>query len=382
MRLIEDRRNTPVRGRDTQFRLAQQNMLAYTFDASVPGWGPPGLNSMPFLQVAKRAIENALDEGNLLYGEDFNVTSNAIAKVTGDIYEQLTSTILWETAAHWNSFMCGGPWPTSPRYGRPAIEPNARRQVAVLNLPRRYDWVRLLVPDARTKIGAIRQQLAERDLSMPTSTPDIAIVVLPEDIAKNEVWRTPLGNLSRSSQQIVSRAHLRVEGQLEPGEIILAMALKSSLRSDRLYQPLYEANVMQFLLEGHLGAPRVEFEVHALTTEGTRAGRIYQAASLHSAGTDHAHRAVRELYEPADATQIVQRFLQFLNSRMALVDATSTAQVDLVAIDHYPSAVDSGAEEQIAVAVDLAPDWARHGAHRRGVPGRPASSPGQGALFS
>ncbi|MEV4271238.1 Cfr10I/Bse634I family restriction endonuclease [Micromonospora aurantiaca (nom. illeg.)] len=321
MRLIEDRRNAPVRGRDTQFRLAQQNMLAYTFDASVPGWGPPGLNSMPFLEVAKRAVENALDEGQLLYGADFEVKSNAIAKVTGDIYEQLTSAILWDTAAHWNTFMCGGPWPTSPRYGRPSVSPSRRRQVAVLNLPRRYDWVRLLVPAAQAEIDVIRGKLAERELSMPTSTPDIAIVVLPEDIAVDEMWRTPLGNLSRSSQQIVSRSHLRVERKLEPGEIILAMALKSSLRSDRLYQPLYEANVMQFLLEGHLGAPRVEFEVHALTTEGTGAGRIYQAASLHSAGTDQAHRAVRELYEPSDATQIVQRFLQFLNTRMVLVDA-------------------------------------------------------------
>lgn len=321
MRLIEDLRNAPVKGRDTQFRLAQQNMLAYTFDASVPGWGPPGLNSMPFIQVAKRAVENALDEGRFLYGADFTVKPNAIAKVTGDIYELLTSAILWETAAHWNTYMCGGPWPTSPRYGRPSVSPSARRQVAVLNLPRRYDWVRLLVPAAQEKIDEIRRRLAERGLSMPTSTPDIAIVVLPEDIAADDVWRTPLGNLSRASQQVVSRAHLRVERQLQPGEIILALALKSSLRSDRLYQPLYEANVMQFFLEGHLGAPRVEFEVHALTTEGTGAGRIYQAASLHSAGTDQAHRAVRELYEPADATQIVQRFLQFLNARMPLINA-------------------------------------------------------------
>ncbi|SCL36267.1 beta-galactosidase [Micromonospora nigra] len=41
------------------------------------------------------------------------------------------------------------------------------------------------------------------------------------------------------------------------------------------------------------------------------------------------------------------------------------AEVDLVAIDHYPDAVDGGAEEQTALAADLARGWARHG----GTPG-------------
>ncbi|MFF5216105.1 beta-galactosidase [Micromonospora sp. NPDC000442] len=40
-------------------------------------------------------------------------------------------------------------------------------------------------------------------------------------------------------------------------------------------------------------------------------------------------------------------------------------EVDLVAVDHYPSAVDGGAEEQTALAADLARGWARHAAARR-----------------
>lgn len=39
-------------------------------------------------------------------------------------------------------------------------------------------------------------------------------------------------------------------------------------------------------------------------------------------------------------------------------------EVDLVAIDHYPSTTDAGAEEQTALAADLARGWARHGAGR------------------
>ncbi|MGC4892852.1 beta-galactosidase [Micromonospora sp. DT31] len=39
-------------------------------------------------------------------------------------------------------------------------------------------------------------------------------------------------------------------------------------------------------------------------------------------------------------------------------------EVDLVAVDHYPSATDLGAEEQTALAADLARGWARHGRGR------------------
>ncbi|WBB57545.1 beta-galactosidase [Verrucosispora sp. WMMD573] len=46
-------------------------------------------------------------------------------------------------------------------------------------------------------------------------------------------------------------------------------------------------------------------------------------------------------------------------------------EVDLVAVDHYPSAVDGGAEEQTALAADLARGWARHAAAHR-HPGPPS----------
>ncbi|TCC00306.1 beta-galactosidase [Micromonospora zingiberis] len=44
------------------------------------------------------------------------------------------------------------------------------------------------------------------------------------------------------------------------------------------------------------------------------------------------------------------------------------AEVDLVAVDHYPYAVDIGAEEQTALVGDLARGWARHAAARRRAP--------------
>ena len=50
----------------------------------------------------------------------------------------------------------------------------------------------------------------------------------------------------------------------------------------------------------------------------TRAIETYRAASLAGVATMHAspHRAVRDLYEPPTASQVVRRFVAFLEARM------------------------------------------------------------------
>jgi hypothetical protein len=336
-RCVQDLRLAPVRGRHTQFRLMQQNMLAYTFDSFVPGFATSTvLNDTPFAEVVQRPIDNAAEEGRLLFGEDYQVEANARAKVAGDVFEVVTHAVLWNMAARWNAYMAGAPWSTTPRYTRPSVRRDPARQIAVLNLPRGYDWVRLLVPAARKSIDDIRSNLGSRhDLALPTSTPDIAVVVLPERERGDPGWRHELPDLRTPQQDILRNAYARLEGRVEPGELIFALAVKRSLRSDRLYQPLYEANVMQLLLEGFLGAPRVEFEVQTLSREGTAAMEIYRAASLYAVAVEqqslapgaHAdpetvsamHRAVRALYIPESARHLAIRLLEFLCSRMAII---------------------------------------------------------------
>jgi len=322
-RCITDLRETPVRGRDTKFRLAQQNMLQYTFGSFVPGFAAdnPGVNGMPYDKLVSRPVENASAEGQLLYGPDYLVKSSAIAKVTGDIFEVISSAILWNAAARWNRYMADGNWSGSPRYARPSLKPGPGRQVAAVNLPRRYDWVKLLVPSARQQVSEIRKELSAKGMGLPTSTPDLAVVALPTEYSSDAMWRTEVPNLKRENQIILTDAHKQLAGRVKPAEILLAVAFKVSLRSDRLYQPLYEANIMQLLLEGRLGAPRVEFEVHTLDRSGTDAINTYTAASLFGVATarDDVHRAVRELYEPPNAGELAKRLLGFLGERMSLV---------------------------------------------------------------
>ena len=321
--LVLDMRNAPVRGRTTQFRLAQANILAYTFDQWVPGFSTSNVyNTTDIRDLTKQGISNADQEGGLRFAQDYDVKASAKAKVGGDIYETLTSAMLWETAAMWNEYMASGTWTGSPRYRRPTLQPRPTRQVAVLNLPRGYDWVRLLNQTATSQIDAVRAPLEAQGLTIPTSTPDIAVVILPDAQAQADAhWRTPLGSLGRQQQAVLSGAHRLLAGRIDPGEFVLAIAAKSSLRSDRLYQPLYEANIMQLLLEHFLGAPRVDFEVHTLSREGTAAIDIYAAATIYAVatGSSKVHRSVRELYVPDTPVNFANRFLNFLNQRMASV---------------------------------------------------------------
>ena len=122
-------------------------MIAYTFDEFVPGFAESTvLNDTPFAEIVQKPIENADEEGRLLFGADYYVSSNAKSKVGGDIFEVVTHAVYWNTAARWNAYMFGEQWPTRPRFPRPTLTPSPARQVAVLNLPRGYDWVKLLVP--------------------------------------------------------------------------------------------------------------------------------------------------------------------------------------------------------------------------------------------
>jgi hypothetical protein len=320
---ILDVREKPVRGRGTKFRLAEQNIMQYTFGSFIPGFAPdnPGVNGMKYQDLISRAKENAVAEGQMRFGREYTVAPGAYAKVGGFAFEILSSAILWNAAARWNGYMAEVKWPSLPRYARPGLKPGRGRQVAVLKLPRGYDWVRLLTPAAQEEIAAIRAQLSSRGMTLPTSTPDLAVVALPGEHRDEELWRTEVPGLKRDNQATLDNAYSYLAGKIGPAEILLAIAFKSSLRSDRLYQPLYEANIMQLILEYKLGAPRPTFEVHTLDREGTDAINKYASASLSDVATerDDVQRAIRELYQPVNATDLAKRLLNFLGDRMALV---------------------------------------------------------------
>ena len=218
-RMIEDRRSNPVHGRKTKFRLLQYNMLAYTFPDFVPGFTNAGINRFDFDDLVARPVQNARAEGELFFGQDMVLTDQQIAKVEGDAFETIEAAIHWNTAARWNRLMRGGDWPAQPRYARPRLTPAANRQVAVLSLPRGYDWVRLLSPAAAAAVTALRDELGQRDLLLPTSTPDLLVVALPAEYRDDDRFVTELPNLGLDSQRLLGAIHREMEQRIDAASL-------------------------------------------------------------------------------------------------------------------------------------------------------------------
>ena len=194
-RCITDLRNAPIRGRNTRFRLAQQNMVAYTFADFVPGFSASVVhNTTPYSEIIEQPLINADLEGRLFFDVDYVTAGNARAKVAGDIFEVVSAAVMWNIAARWNVYMMDGAWPTRTAYPRPDAKPSENRMVAVLNLPRDFDWVRLLTPEATDIINGLRHELGKSALRLPTSTPDLAVVILPETRRYDGLWRTGFPN--------------------------------------------------------------------------------------------------------------------------------------------------------------------------------------------
>lgn len=312
----EDRRNNPVPGRQTEFRVRQQIAVNCTFHNFVPGFdGDPQLG-VGFNTYLERFRDNARNAGRTLVGDDFRIAPAALAKVEGDVAELLEAAALWNTAATWNLFMQMGQWVSRSLQipERAVIDPE--RQVAILKLPRSYDATRLFTLQARAQIATLEAELQLRNMELGLSAPDIVGVRLPKEIHYREhPFSTLLPNLSTPNLLVLESAYRQLEGKIAQDELLFAIAIKRTMRSDRLYQPLFEANVLKYLLHGLLNSHNFKFYVHAWSVEGANVEGHYRAASLYSLmqqGQFEPERAVDRLVVCNDPIQIAQSVLDDL----------------------------------------------------------------------
>jgi len=280
---VEDLRKKPVRGRNTKFRLKQDVALACTFEGMVPGFHNDPQPAMDFDHYMGRFRSNLKNAGKNLFGRAFEVSDSAIAKVEGDVFELLEAAALWEVAAAWNQFMDSGKWNaptlTSPHGAVSAPD----RKVAFVKLPRNYDATLLFTEAARKNIRAHEAALNLRKMELGLSSPDIVGVRLTTPLPNDcRVFASPLKNLDEPNRKLLETAYQRVEGTLSGREFLFAIAVKRTTRSDRLYQPLFEANVLKYLIQDVLRGAAFRFHVHVGSFEGADVEGHYRAASLFS----------------------------------------------------------------------------------------------------
>jgi hypothetical protein len=316
---LQDLRNAPVRNRSTTFRISQDHLIGCAFGGFVPGCAGDPDPDRTFAFYRNQAKANMLAAASINFPEidglaafrPADVQGQAWGKVAGDMYEILEAASLWNAAASWNEYMDTGIWPTTTTFTQPTGSiATPMRRVAIVQLPRGYDSTRLLTPAARATYEAFQQALGAQEMQLRLSSPDIVGVRVPDPMPPGyEQFLQPLDDLNPSNLHKLQRAHADIEGTIEGRNFLFAIAVKTSTRSDRLYQPLFEANVLKFIIGFVLRGSVLKFHVHMEDFEGANVRGAYTAASLYSLmlGGNFA-RAVDHLYQaekPRDTAQAI-----------------------------------------------------------------------------
>lgn len=307
---FEDRRQNQVRGRTTQFRFRQVAAMNCTFDDFLPGTDSDPDHTRTYETYLNQFRSNAEQAGRRLFGDAFNVQSSAIAKVEGDVFELLEAGAFWNAAAAWNRYMDSGQWDSSSFACPTGAVATPTRKVAIIKLPRGYDATRLFKHDVRGSIQAFDHALNLRGMELGLSSPDIVGVRLPHPLpAPLACFLSGIDNLGARNLALLEGAHRLLEGTIDGAGFLLAIAVKRTTRSDRLYQPLFEANILKYLIEFVLKGAAFRFYAHLNSFEGADVEGHYRAASLISlirGGTPT--KAVDSLYlaeRPRDSAQTV-----------------------------------------------------------------------------
>lgn len=308
---FEDRRDNPVRGRSTQFRIRQEVATKCTLGSFIPGFSLNSELNADLNIPLQQLTSNVRQAGRLMVGPEFSIQSDAVAKVEGDIGELLEAAVLWNTAAAWNVFMDTGKWP-APSLNQPDIvTPDPRNKIAIVQLPRRFDPINLFSVSTRAPIDRLKDDLHKEGMELGLSTPDIVGVRLPQDVAVlHPEFSTPLTGIDETAYRLLSEAHNHLHGRVEQHGFLFAMAVKRTTRSDRLYQPLFEANVLKYLIHHLLQSSTFKFYAHNWSGEGANAIARYRAAALYSLTAGSPERAIDYLLDTADPTLLGNRILE------------------------------------------------------------------------
>lgn len=229
-----------MKDRDTQYRLAQITGMACAFDSWVPGEpGCPVSADKSIGSYLEQLVENARQAGGHMewisadfFGKTekkFFLTEAQIGKVRGDVFETICRAILWNCCVRHNQ------------------TPGARR-IAMFSLGDNYDLLELFTPAAGQKLQRFTTELLARGITLSYSTPDlVAVDISSLDPATQAHFAPLIQNLSAGSQNRMNTARLQVRKKLTPQNVILACGLKTSIRSDRMFQFLFEANAWKYL---------------------------------------------------------------------------------------------------------------------------------------
>jgi hypothetical protein len=313
---LVDTRGGGVKGRKTQFQITQRRVMDCSFDAYVPGTEGDPDPGRTFLHYRTQAYSNVGNAGEILWPDAFHLSDAQKGKVDGDIYEMMEAAVLWNAAAAWNNFMDTGVW-TSTIFVQPSnAVATPTRKVAIVKMARGADTTKLLDDSSRAEYRAFETALHGKEMELRLSTPDILGLRIPDPMPSGFApFLQPLSNLTSESQETLETAWQGIQGTLQGRHFLFAIAVKTSTRSDRLYQALFEANVLKYILGYVLRGPAIRFLAHLETFANADVVGRYKAASMTSllaGGTPT--KAIDETYLALSPRATAQRILNELPS--------------------------------------------------------------------
>jgi len=309
-----DARGGLIKGRKTEFQIKQSRVMDCALEEFVPGTDNDPEPARSFLAYRQQAYANVEKAGRIIWADAFKLTDAQKAKVDGDIYELMEAAALWNAGAVWNKFMDTGLWESNVFVQPKNAIPTASRKVAIIKMARGADTTKLLNNKARSEYRAFEEALNIQDMELRLSTPDILGVRIPDPMPQGFLpFMSPLPNLSYGSQNILETAWEGIQSTLEGRHFLFAIAVKTSTRSDRLYQALFEANVLKYILGYVLRGPAIRFYAHLETFANADVRGRYRAASMTSllaGGTPN--KAIDETYLSVTPSETAQWVLNQL----------------------------------------------------------------------
>lgn len=305
--------------RNTAFRLNQTPGWKCAFDSFVPGFENDDHHE-DYSFYVQQLIDNAHTAGNHLFDADhwgditpdeFFLTAQQEGKVRGDTYELLVRAVLWNCCAHWNRYVRDDSWELE----QPHPDTELDEELGVITLGDNYDIQRLFEPEYRTLYLEIMDQLEEQNTNLSLSTPD-AIVFrtsnLPDE--EREYFREKMTHFDADEVARLETSRDRVEGHLVPADIIGAIGIKTSIRSDRLYQLIFEANAWGTIFRTLFGADTCRYYVMTTESYGANEQKVDQAVWLPSirieGGKVHAEPAIEDVRNMDSPQQTIDWFFE------------------------------------------------------------------------
>lgn len=266
--------------RNTAFRLNQQPGWQCAFSNFVPGTEQDEYDKEYEFYI-NRVTANSETAGEYLFenkhwGEidpdEFFYTAQQKGKVRGDTYEFLIRAVLWNCCAYWNEHIKNGSW----KLDRPAPSLEFNDTLGVITLGDNYSIENLFTEKYQEIYQRVHEQLEEQGTHVALSTPD-AVIIRTENLPDSERSRfqDPIVEIDEQAVTFLQSPKFLVEGSLHPRDVVAAIGIKSSLRSDRLYQLLFEANAWKLIFGTVFDVKAQEYHVMTGESYGASVQKLY-----------------------------------------------------------------------------------------------------------